>query len=111
MCDENGPFKNVLHSGSCSNRFNNDWRSTCSTAQALLVKCFNRKATAAGRSPSPPMPSPSCAPSTATSSLVTTRDGAPLAYGKHIDGLRPFENPAFIAWGDRSKAGMTAQEN
>lgn len=47
----------------------------------------------------------------AAGGLVTTRDGSPLTYGKHIQGLRPFENPAFIAWGDRSKAGMTAKEN
>lgn len=46
----------------------------------------------------------------AAGGLVTTRDGHPLTYGKHIAGLRPFENPAFIAWGDRAKAGMTSQE-
>lgn len=46
----------------------------------------------------------------AAGGMVTTEDGAPLTYGKHLPGLRAFENPDFIAWGDRQKAGMKTEK-
>jgi 3'-phosphoadenosine 5'-phosphosulfate (PAPS) 3'-phosphatase len=43
---------------------------------------------------------------------VVTLDGRPLAYGKlDVAGMRPFENPHFVAVGDRlllARAGLAA---
>ena len=41
----------------------------------------------------------------AAGGMVATEDGAPLTYGKRLMGLRPFENPAFIATGRPQERG------
>jgi len=41
----------------------------------------------------------------AAGGMVSTEDGAPLTYGKHLAGLRPFENPPFIATGRPQERG------
>lgn len=41
----------------------------------------------------------------AAGGMVATEDGAPLTYGKRLMGLRPFENPAFIATGRLQERG------
>lgn len=41
----------------------------------------------------------------AAGGMVATEDGAPLTYGKRLPGLRPFENPAFIATGRPQERG------
>ena len=45
----------------------------------------------------------------AAGGAVVTLDGAPLAYGKaSAPGMRPFENPFFIATGGLTLAAISA---
>lgn len=41
----------------------------------------------------------------AAGGMVATEDGAPLTYGKRLPGLRPFENPPFLATGRPPERG------